>query len=114
MEKGYPLIIVMYLDREMMMNPDIIKPFAESLNDALTQRQANAMAFFLPTDGEERIECINPVQVDEADMDKIKLSQLSPTLTVPPLFLCPERPGSSSSKLASISAVIFYIPFLSY
>lgn len=71
MEKGYPLIIVMYLDREMMMNPDIIKPFAESVNDALTQRQANAMAFFLPTDGEERIECINPVQVAEADMEKI-------------------------------------------
>lgn len=71
MEKGYPLIIVMYLDREMMMNPDIIKPFADSVNDALAQRKANAMAFFMPTDGEERIECINPVQVAETDMEKI-------------------------------------------
>ena len=61
MEKGYPLILVFYLDREMMMNPDIIQPFADSVNDALSQREANAMAFFLPTDGEERVECISHV-----------------------------------------------------
>lgn len=71
MEKGYPLMLVFYLDREMMMNPDIIQPFANSVNDALSQREANAMAFFIPTDGEERIECINPVQVAEADMERI-------------------------------------------
>lgn len=71
MEKGYPLLIVFYLDREMMMNPDIVKPFADSVNDALAQRKANAMAFFIPTDGEERIECVNPVQVAEADMEEI-------------------------------------------
>jgi hypothetical protein len=71
MEKGYPLLIVFYLDREMMMNPDIVKPFADSVNDALAQREANAMAFFLPTDGEERVQCINPVQVAEADMKEI-------------------------------------------
>lgn len=67
----YPLILVFYLDREMMMNPDIIQPFANSVNDALAQREANAMAFFIPTDGEERIEAINPVQVAEADMERI-------------------------------------------
>lgn len=71
MEKGYPLIIVMYLDREMMTNADIIKPFADSVNNALAEREANAMAFFLPTDGEERIECINPVQVAETEMENI-------------------------------------------
>ncbi len=55
----------------MMMNPDIIQPFAESVNDALSQRKANALAFFLPTDGEERVECINPVQVEETEMSRI-------------------------------------------
>lgn len=70
-DKGYPLMLVFYLDREMMMNSDIIQPFANSVNDALAQRNANAMAFFIPTDGEERIECINPIQVAEADMEKI-------------------------------------------
>lgn len=71
MKEGYPLLIVFYLDKEMMMNPDIIKPFADSVNDALTQRKANAMAFFLPTDSEERVECINPIQVEETEMEKI-------------------------------------------
>lgn len=71
MNEGYPLLIVFYLDREMMKNGKIIGPFAESVNAALTERNANAMAFFLPTDSEERVECINPIQVEETEMEKI-------------------------------------------
>ena len=71
MEKGYPLIIVFYLDAEMMRMRDIIQPFVESVNNLLAQKDANALAFFLPTTGEERIECINPTIVAEADMEKI-------------------------------------------
>jgi hypothetical protein len=71
MEKQYPLIIVFYLDAELMANPQIIKPFADSVNDALAKRKANALAFFIPTKGEERVECINPVMVKEADMAEI-------------------------------------------
>lgn len=63
--------LVFYLDREMMMNSELIDTFAESVNEALSQRKANAMAFFIPTDGPERIDCLNPVQVGEADMEKI-------------------------------------------
>jgi hypothetical protein len=37
----------------------------------LAHKNANALAFFLPTKGEERIECINPLVVAEADMEKI-------------------------------------------
>ena len=70
-EKGYPLILVFYLDREVMMQGDIIRAFADSVNNAIAQREANCMAFFLPTDGEERIECINPVMMHEADMKKV-------------------------------------------
>lgn len=71
MEKQYPLIIVFYLDAELMANPQIIKPFADSVNDALAKRKANAIAFFIPTKGEERVECINPIMVKEADMAEI-------------------------------------------
>jgi len=71
MDKQYPLIIVFYLDAELMSNPQIIKPFADSVNDALAKRKANAMAFFIPTKGEERVECINPIMVKEADMLEI-------------------------------------------
>lgn len=67
----YPLVLVFYLDRELMENPQIIQPYAESVNAVIAARKANMVAFFLPTDGEERIECINPKQVSPADMAKI-------------------------------------------
>jgi len=70
-ETTHPLILVFYLDAEMMKNPEIIQPFAESVNSMLAHKEANALAFFIPTTGEERVECINPVIMPEADMDKI-------------------------------------------
>lgn len=69
--KETPLIIVFYLDSEMMQNPSIIKPFTESINDMLIQKNANALAFFLPTKGEERVEVLNPVQLKEEDLTKV-------------------------------------------
>lgn len=71
MDKGYPLILVFYLDREMMTNREIIVPFTESVNNALAIREANAMAFFLPTDGPERIECINPLTVPDEKIEEV-------------------------------------------
>lgn len=69
--KSHPLILVFYLDRELMSNPQIIGPYVEHINNMIALREANAMAFFLPTDNEERIECINPVQISEIKMEKI-------------------------------------------
>jgi hypothetical protein len=71
MKEGYPLIIVFYLDAEMMQVKEIIQPFADSVNTMLAHKNANAMAFFIPTKGPERVECINPSIVAEADMAKI-------------------------------------------
>jgi hypothetical protein len=71
MENQYPLILVFYLDAEMMKIKEIIQPFAESVNHMLAEKNSNAMAFFIPTKGEERVECINPAIVPEADMAKI-------------------------------------------
>ena len=68
---NYPMVLVFYLDREMMMNQEITKAFAESVNNAIADREANCMAFFLPTDGEERIECISPITTDENNMEHI-------------------------------------------
>lgn len=69
--KSYPLILVFYLDRGLMENRQIMGEFAAHVNDMIALREANAMAFFIPTDGEERIECINPVQIEPAKMEKI-------------------------------------------
>jgi hypothetical protein len=71
MNENYPLIIVFYLDAEMMKVKEIIQPFTESVNTMLNQKKANAMAFFLPTNGEERVECINPLIVPKDDMEKV-------------------------------------------
>jgi hypothetical protein len=71
MKESYPLIIVFYLDADMMKVKEIIQPFADSVNTMLAHKNANAMAFFIPTKGEERVECINPSIVAEADMAKI-------------------------------------------
>lgn len=72
MENNHPLILVFYLDAEMMQNAQIIQPFAESVNYMIEQKNANMMAFFLPTKGEERLECINPVMLSEPDMEKLQ------------------------------------------
>ena len=69
-EKGYPLMLVFYMDRELLAS-EVMGQIAMSINDAIAEREANAMAFFVPTDGEERIECINPMQVEAADMEKV-------------------------------------------
>jgi hypothetical protein len=55
----------------MMKVKEIIQPFADSVNTMLAHKNANAMAFFIPTKGEERVECINPSIIAEADMAKI-------------------------------------------
>lgn len=70
-EKQHPLILVFYLDRELMKNQEIMKPFASSVNQIIKVKDMNAVAFFIATDREERIECINPAIVPEEEMDKI-------------------------------------------
>jgi len=69
--KQHPLIIVFYLDADMMKQGNIIQPFAEAVNHMLFQKDANALAFFIPTRGEERVECINPVVLKEEDMTNV-------------------------------------------
>ena len=70
-QKQHPLVLVFYLDREMMKVKEIIEPFANSVDSIIKVKQLNAVAFFLPTDGEERVECINPVVTPKDEMDKI-------------------------------------------
>lgn len=67
----HPLVLVFYLDREMMKVKEIMEPFANSVNNIINIKKLNAIAFFLPTDGEERVECINPVIAPEEEMERI-------------------------------------------
>lgn len=72
LNKAYPLILCFYIDRELIGNSEIFLPYWSAVNEAITSKGSNVLAFFMPCDeGEERIECINPIQVEDSDMDKI-------------------------------------------
>jgi len=71
METQHPLILVFYLDKELMSNPQIIQPFAESVNQTIAARNSNIIAFFIPTTGEEWVDCINPILVEPTKMEEI-------------------------------------------
>lgn len=66
-----PLILVFYIDATMMENRDVIQPFVESVNSMIERKNANVMAFFIPTKTEEKIMCINPVMLQEPEIEKI-------------------------------------------
>lgn len=66
-----PLILVFYIDATMMEKREIIQPFVESVNSMIERKNANVMAFFIPTKNEEKIDCINPVMLQETEIEKI-------------------------------------------
>ncbi len=66
-----PLILVFYLDREMMANQEVMEIVIKQVEDTIEYKKLNILAFFLPTDDKERIECINPIQVEETEMSRI-------------------------------------------
>ena len=68
---GNPLVLVFYLDSELMKMPEIIQPFTETINITLAQKDANAIALFIPTNDVERIECINPQIIDANTQIKV-------------------------------------------
>lgn len=70
-KNNFPLVLVFYLDREMMSQRQIIEPFVKSVNDAIAAREANMMAFFMPTDDDEWIDCINPQTASKDEMERV-------------------------------------------
>lgn len=66
-----PLILVFYIDRQTMSNVEFMNVFADSVRMDIESKNANIMAFFLPTDTEERVECVNPTQLAAVDMEKV-------------------------------------------
>ena len=72
-DTDYPLILVFYLNRELMREPRIINNFVESVNNDIATRGANIMAYFIPTDDNERIECINPLIATDEEKTSINI-----------------------------------------
>tara|TARA_A100001037_G_scaffold213353_1_gene191221 strand:- start:15 stop:296 length:282 start_codon:yes stop_codon:yes gene_type:complete len=78
-ESKTPLIIVFYLARDMFSNPDMMTNYTESIKKYFDDNEDDVRLFFFPTDGDERLECINPVYFNEGEQkDKIdKLLELA-------------------------------------
>jgi len=67
-----------------MEERDIMSAFANSVNQAIADREANAMAFFIPTDDKERIECINPLLATDEEKGRISklIDEISKTFDI--------------------------------
>lgn len=69
--KEHPLILVCYISRYIVEESQVMAQIADNMNRVIAEREANAMVFFIPTDGPERMECINPVLTDDKQKEKI-------------------------------------------
>ncbi len=58
---NHPIVLAFYLNREMLVNTELTSEYVKSVNDLIATKEYNVMAFFMPTDGEDRLECLNPI-----------------------------------------------------
>jgi len=70
-ESTYPLVLVFYVDRQIMKNRQLMEHFTQSVNHLIEAKNFKVMAFFLPTDDVERIECINPIIAPPEQMERV-------------------------------------------
>ena len=67
-----PLILVFYLQKELFTNREMIQTYGESVRQYLESKGDDVRLFFMPTDGNEEIKCINPVYIDDlTELDKL-------------------------------------------
>lgn len=72
---GYsePLFLVFYLNEETFRDRELVKQYGEGIQNYLESRGDNTRLFFIPTKLDERIECINPVNIKENnDIEKLE------------------------------------------
>jgi hypothetical protein len=67
-----PLILVFYLQKDLFVNRDMIKTYGESVKEYLENKGDDVRLFFLPTEEQEKIVCVNPVYIeDQNEFDKL-------------------------------------------
>jgi len=67
-----PLILVFYLDKSTFGERELIKSYGENVKRYLDEKGDNVRLFFMPTEGEERIVCINPIYIeDKKEFEKL-------------------------------------------
>ena len=71
-KKDEALILVFYLDQSNFVQQDLLKAYSENVKRYFDENGDNVRLFFIPTNGQEKIECINPVYLtDRSEIDKL-------------------------------------------
>lgn len=71
-KKDEALILVFYLDQSNFVQQDLLKAYSENVKRYFDDNGDNVRLFFIPTNGQEKIECINPVYLtDRSEIDKL-------------------------------------------
>jgi|LakMenE01Jun11ns_1017448.scaffolds.fasta_scaffold9959639_46 hypothetical protein len=76
-----PLILVFYIFRDVLSNPEIREQYSKSVEEYFNHKGDDVRIFFIPTDTEERLECVNPKFIDDKntyeqlvkDLEEVKL-----------------------------------------
>lgn len=67
-----PLILVFYLQKDLFTNREMIATYGENVKQYLENRGDDVRLFFLPTEEQEKIVCVNPVYIEEQnEFDKL-------------------------------------------
>lgn len=67
-----PLILVFYLHESNFTNQEMMKSYSESVKRYFDENGDNVRLFFIRTEGQEKIDCINPVYItDKTEIDKL-------------------------------------------
>lgn len=68
-----PIILVFYIYRDVLAQKELREKYFESIKKYFDEMRMKTALFFLPTDTEERIECINPKFIDnQNEIEKLK------------------------------------------
>lgn len=72
MKKTHPLILVFYVSKERfeIHNIESLDKYMTYINEYINNSGANLLFFVIATDGEECVECLNPVMVSETEMER--------------------------------------------
>lgn len=67
-----PLFLVFYLEQDMFNQREMVQAYGANVKRYLDEKGDNIRLFFMPTKDKERIECINPVYIeDEKEFEKL-------------------------------------------
>jgi hypothetical protein len=75
-----PLILVFYLQKDLFSNREMIETYGENVKQYLENRGDDVRLFFLPTEEQEKIVCVNPVYIEDQN-EFNKLNDLIEDLT---------------------------------